>query len=217
MWQVALPARAVAASVASRTDLSVNLSRVVFAMLKNVLANTLLFIRLPLCIAAAWACGPAHAGVVASSDVDIKIRLVGFAVLEEKPIFSGDIKAQSSIEMDTLYHGLALLVFEGGQTYPAIIGDGPVSLHISDPGSLPVFTPGSENEFFYRKLSGESTGAGQFDFALLMIEAKQLLDSSSAIRKSLQKRRKCSRSLCKSITKSSKTRICSGASWRSIS
>jgi hypothetical protein len=46
------------------------------------------------------------------------------------------------------------LVFAGGQRYPVIIGDESFALNIAGPGEPPSFAGSGENDFLYKKLSG---------------------------------------------------------------
>lgn len=78
--------------------------------------------------------------------------------------------------------GLALLVFAGGQRYPVIIGDESFTLKIADPGEPPSFVDSAENVFLYKSLTGGNPAPGHYDFALLMIQAKNLLESSQSIK-----------------------------------
>ena len=77
--------------------------------------------------------------------------------------------------------GLVLLRFDQGQQYPVIIGENSFTLHIKDANTLPSFTGSAENTYFYELLTKTDPGPVQYDFPLLMIQAKRLLDSSSSI------------------------------------
>jgi len=112
----------------------------------------------------------------------LNIELTGYNALTGISLFKGSITADESQEIDTSYRGLALLIHAGGQTYPVIIGEDFFTLKITTPSEPPSFTVGSENELFYQMLSvGEPEGQ-PYSFALLMIQAKQLLESSHSIR-----------------------------------
>lgn len=58
----------------------------------------------------------------------VKIELVGFNGLADCSLFKGNITNGRYIEIITSYHGLALLFFEKGQSYPVIIGEEPFKL-----------------------------------------------------------------------------------------
>lgn len=72
--------------------------------------------------------------------------------------------------------------FPQGQNYPLIIGDGSFTLHIARPAEPPAVVGSGENESFASRLAGKNQDAPLSDFALHMLQAKQLLDSSSTIR-----------------------------------
>jgi len=111
--------------------------------------------------------------------VDIELR--GYNGLTKIPIFTGKIPAEGSRKIDSPYRGLALLIFKEGQSYPLIIGDNSFTLKIIYPAGPPAFSGSGENEFFYKLLSGADSGSGKYPFALLMIQAKELLESSHSI------------------------------------
>ena len=112
--------------------------------------------------------------------VDIELR--GYDGLSDILIFKGSLTSDAKQIIDISYQGLGLLIFNTGQGYPVIIGKQFFTVHITDPDHLPSFTGSSENDFFYRLLTGSDPGPYQYDFALLMIRAKKLLDSSNSIR-----------------------------------
>lgn len=126
-------------------------------------------------------CGSASAQFIINSQVAVSIELVGYNGLSDNTLFKGSISSGENLEIDISYRGLALLVFKSGQSYPVIIGDEPLVLKISSLDVLPAFTVGSENDYFYKALSGNKPIAEQYDFALLMIQAKQLLVSTHDI------------------------------------
>lgn len=111
-----------------------------------------------------------------------EIELTGYNGLSESSLFKGELAADSKREINTSYRGLALLVFSSGQRYPVIIGDKSFTLKIIDPGKPPSFADSDENNFFYRSLSGGDFPLGQYDFVLLMIRTKNLLESSQSIK-----------------------------------
>lgn len=137
----------------------------------------LLFVVLFFC------CESARATFVIHSQAAVGIELTGFNSLVERSIFKGDLAAGSKYEINTTYRGLVLLGFKGGQRYPIIIGDDFFTLDIVAPDNQPTFTGSGENDYFYKSLSGGAPPVpAQADFALLMIQAKDLLESTYAIR-----------------------------------
>lgn len=124
---------------------------------------------------------PVWAQLTIHAETDVEIGLVIYNGLDESPLFTGSMSAKTSRAIDTSYLGLALLVFSGGQSYPVIIGDESLTLRIASPNIPPSFPVGSENEFFYKHLSGGDSGTEQYAFAKLMIQAKKLLESSHDI------------------------------------
>jgi len=124
---------------------------------------------------------PAWAKLTIYSQADAGIDLIVYNGLNDSSLFKGKIVAKTPQEIDTPYLGLALLVFSGGQSYPVIIGDVPLTLQLTGPNISPTFPVGSENEFLYKLLSGEDAGTVQYAFAHLMIQAKRLLESSHNI------------------------------------
>lgn len=121
------------------------------------------------------------AKLVIHSKTTVEIKLTGYDGLAESSIFEGNLTANSDHEINTTYRGLALLTFAGGQRYPVIIRDETFTVMIADPGEPPSFTGSDTNAFFYKSLSGGEPILGQYDFALLMIQAKHLLESSHLI------------------------------------
>lgn len=125
---------------------------------------------------------PALAKFAIYSQATVNIELTGYNGLTDSTLFKGVVSAGSSREIDTSYRGLALLICEDGQRYPLIVGDEFFTLNMSNPDEPPSFTDGGENAFFYKELSGGDSEGKQYSFALLMLQAKQLLESSHSIR-----------------------------------
>ncbi|MEA3467026.1 MAG: hypothetical protein U9R57_02240 [Thermodesulfobacteriota bacterium] len=125
--------------------------------------------------------GTALASFVIQSQDAMDIELKGYNGLTDTILFKGSLNSGTQQTIDTSYRGLALLIFAKGQHYPLILGEQSFSLHIIDPDHLPSFTGSDENAYFYKLLTGAEPGAGQYDFALLMMQAKELLDSSYSI------------------------------------
>ena len=130
-------------------------------------------------------CGPgASAGAMLSLHcrTAVDLELVGYDGLAEIPLFKGSIAAGGKQEIATPYQGLALLRFAGGQSYPVLLGDASFTLNIAGPAEPPAFTGSSENEFFSSRLAGYGPAGTSSDFALLLLQAKQLLESTYPIR-----------------------------------
>jgi len=123
----------------------------------------------------------AWAKLVVHSLTSVELELLSYNGLAENSIFKGNLEAGSKHEVNTHYHGLAVLVVARGQRYPIIIGDKSFTLKIADPGKPPFFAGSVENDYFYNSLKGGDLPPKQYDFALLMIQAIDLLKSSQAI------------------------------------
>jgi hypothetical protein len=119
---------------------------------------------------------------VIHSQATVSLEIKGYNGLTETTVFKGSLSAGEQQEIETSYQGLALLCFDKGQQYPIILGGQPFILRITGPDNPPLFTGSTENEFFYTLLTGQKPGTGHFGFPLLMVEAKQLLESSHSIR-----------------------------------
>jgi hypothetical protein len=126
-------------------------------------------------------CRSAWAKIAIYSQAAVNIELTAFDGLTEYPLFKGEVAANGRQEIQTDYHGLTLLHFAEGQRYPVIIDEKPLTIRITNPAEPPSFTGNGENEVFYKMLSGHVPVTRQYPFALLMIEARQLLDSSHSI------------------------------------
>jgi len=127
-------------------------------------------------------CATGSGKLVVHSQTSVAIDLIGYDGLNEVRIFAGDVVPGSGQEIQTSYRGLALLGFAGGQRYPVIIGDESLILNIGGPGEPPAFEGNGENDFLYKKLSGADPASDKYNFVLLMLQAKDLLESSSSIR-----------------------------------
>jgi len=137
-----------------------------------------------LVVLAAVFCGEksAWAILVVHSQVAVAIELIGYDGLVSSALFKGELAADSEREITTPYRGLAYLVFAGGQRYPVIIGDETFALKIASPDEPPAFTESVENNFFHQEISGDGQVVGKHDFALLLLQAKELLESSNSIK-----------------------------------
>ncbi|MEJ2688523.1 MAG: hypothetical protein P8130_00960 [Deltaproteobacteria bacterium] len=110
------------------------------------------------------------------------IEFIGYDGLKEKSLFEGELSGAHAVPFYTFYRGLVLLVFQEGQSYPVIFGDGSFALQIAGPSQPPSFAGSDENLFFYQALAGDKTEDGQYPFATLLLQAKKLLESSHTIR-----------------------------------
>ncbi|GAB6194352.1 hypothetical protein [Desulfocastanea catecholica] len=142
---------------------------------KALLTGLLIFFSLPVTNNSAWAKFAIY------SQTALNLELTGYNGLTESSLFKGSISAGGSREIDTPYRGLALLICADGQRYPVIIGNDFFTLKIATPAEPPSFTGSSENEFFYQKLAGGTREGQKSSFAPLMLQAKQLLESSHSI------------------------------------
>ncbi|MHB1350317.1 MAG: hypothetical protein ACYCYR_10640 [Desulfobulbaceae bacterium] len=128
----------------------------------------------------------AGAFLTVRSRTAVDLKLVGYNGLEEIPLASKKVPARGSSAIETPYSGLAMLMFSEGQSYPVILQDISITLNIEDPSSPPSFPNSKVNKYFYGQLIGEedkaNTSTSPDDFARLMIQAKQLLESTQPTR-----------------------------------
>jgi len=150
--------------------------------MKNIMTYNCRIVYLIFIVVVLSGCAIGSGKLVVHSQTSVEIDLISYDGLTEIPIFVGDVVPGSGQEIQTSYRGLALLGFAGGQRYPVIIGDEPLILNIGGPGEPPAFEGNGENDFLYKKLSGDDSTLGQYGFALLMIQAKDLLKSTHSIR-----------------------------------
>ena len=150
--------------------------------MKNIMTYNCRIVYLLFIVVVLSGCATDSGKLVVHSQTSVEIDLISYDGLTEIPIFVGDVVPGSGQEIQTSYRGLALLGFAGGQRYPVIIGDEPLILNIGGPGEPPAFEGNGENDFLYKKLSGDDSTLGQYGFALLMIQAKDLLKSTHSIR-----------------------------------
>ncbi len=120
--------------------------------------------------------------LVIKTKAAIDIEFKGYSGLTEKSLFVGSFPAGEH-KIDIPYQGFALLCFKQGQSHPVIIGEKTSTMQIENPAQLPQFIGSEENQFFYELLkSGEVPETTKYPFARLMMQAKQLLESSQSIR-----------------------------------
>jgi hypothetical protein len=112
----------------------------------------------------------------------VDLELVGYDGLAEMSLFKGSIGAGEKQEIATPYQGVALLRFAGGQGYPVLLGDESFALSIAAPTEPPAFAGSGENESFSNRLAGKGPDVPSSDFALLLLRAKVLLESTYPIR-----------------------------------
>jgi hypothetical protein len=137
-----------------------------------------------LCFPVLFAGDSAGALINLHSQTAVDLQLVGYDGLKEISLARMTLPAGGSATVDTPYNGLGVLVFAGGQSYPVILEDASFSLHIENAARPPSFAGSKANNSFYAILTGNDKVAAPSEdgFALLMIQAKQLLESSPAIR-----------------------------------
>jgi hypothetical protein len=143
---------------------------------KYLVAGLLLF------VISLTGCASNTGGFAVHSQMAVEIELNGYDGLSETGIYKGAMNANSKHQIKTPYRGLALLSFSGGQRYPVILGDEPFTLNISDPSQTPTFTGSTENNLLYKSMSGYDSIPEQYDFVKLMIQAKELLESTHSIK-----------------------------------
>jgi hypothetical protein len=112
----------------------------------------------------------------------VDFELVGYDGLAESVLSRGSIPAGGKQHIATSYQGLALLRFTSGPDYPVLLGDAPVTLDVADPTVPPTMTGSGANEFLYTRLAGKGPKGTPSDFALLLLRAKELLESTYSIR-----------------------------------
>lgn len=143
---------------------------------KQMVTGTLFLISI-----LSWA-GSARSSFDIQAKETVQLEIKGYNGLAETTLFASELAQGVRQHIMTSYRGLALLLFEQGQTYPVILSEQPFLLTTGSPDVQPTFTNSEVNEYFYTRLLGGKTEDTQFDFANLMIEAKQLLDATGSIR-----------------------------------
>lgn len=135
----------------------------------------------PLITILIFACNPAYLRASIKSQVNNGWEIVGFNGLAEFSI--GKLFNHDILDIKTPYRGLAILTFEQGQQYPIIISDQPLQLSFSSHQRSLKFKDGSENDLFYRTLTGEIPfqELNIDSIAYLMIQTIQLLESTYQI------------------------------------
>lgn len=122
-----------------------------------------------------------QSGLVFHSKIAIDFEVQGYCGLKTISIYQRSLAAGESLNVETPYYGLAMLIFSGGKKYPVIIGRQSSEVIITGPDEPSAFIGGDENELFYQLLSGSKSADKGNGFVGLMIQGKELLDSSSAI------------------------------------
>ncbi len=110
------------------------------------------------------------------------LELVGYDGLAERVLFQGRIAAGGNQAIATPYQGFALLRFGPEQGYPVLLGDAPLAIHLAGPTEPPTFAGSGDNEFFSSRLAGKAPAGPPSNFALLLLRAKELLDSTQTLR-----------------------------------
>lgn len=153
-------------------------------LLRNFSLPLFYFVILSLLVSSSVARETAQAAALTLSSTEpVDIELKGYAGLAEKTLFSGSLSPGEN-KIDIPYSGLALLVFSGGQSFPILLNTKPFTLSIKDPSEPPSFTESEANSYFYDALTGKTreTEPPPDDFAHLMIQGKQLLESTRSTR-----------------------------------
>ncbi len=123
--------------------------------------------------------------ITINSQTAIAIELLGYNGLTSYTLFRGNITPGSDYEINTSYCGLGMLTFPQGQSYPVLLGDTSFTIKLDTPSEPPSFSNSQENDFLYRHLLGKEShppnGEKNTSFAQLMIQGKQLLESSQSI------------------------------------
>jgi len=132
-----------------------------------------------------------QSGPIIHARATCTFELQGYAGLDTISIYHGTLAAGKSLNVETSYNGLAMLIFSGGQKYPVLIGRKSSDLIITSPDEPPSFADGDENHLFYQLLSGEKPVDEGNGFARLLIQGKELLESSSSMQtvKELQEKK----------------------------
>jgi hypothetical protein len=119
---------------------------------------------------------------VIHSSIEAQISLQGYCGLSEIPLYKGKVRFADPIEIETAYRGLALLLINGNYQYPIIIKDSSLAFTIVSPYLPPSFSGDGENYYFYSLLSGNEHLVQKFTYAHLLLQAKNLLESSQSIK-----------------------------------
>lgn len=125
---------------------------------------------------------PSLAELTIHSQIALDIEIFSYADLTETSLFKGKLQIGSKQTIKTSYRGLALLVFAQGQSYPLLLDEETLTVQISSSTKPPSFPDSMENDCFYKALTDKIPVPSQYPFAALMIQAKNLLDSSHAFR-----------------------------------
>ena len=123
--------------------------------------------------------------VTIHSEAATAIELLGYDGLASYTLFKGNIGPADSYKIDMPYYGLGMVTFPQGQSYPVILGGTSFSIKIDTPSDPPLFSNSQENDFLYSHLLDKESHLKKSEkntqFAQLMIQAKQLLESSQSI------------------------------------
>lgn len=125
---------------------------------------------------------PAWSSFEIQSKDTVNLEIKGYDGLTETTLFLGELVAGVQHNVAKNYKGLALLTFDQGQVYPIVTGTQDFLINITSPNTLPSFTGSAENEYLYARLKGVEPENDKYEFPELMIQAKQLLDSTGSIR-----------------------------------
>ncbi len=125
---------------------------------------------------------PIQAALVIQAKVAADFEVRSFNGIVENSLFQGRLAAGRKQEIATSYQGLALLLLEGGRQYPLLLDDTSLQVTIITPAAAPVIDGSNANDALYSALKEKTPVPEKYPFAHLMIQAKNLLESSYSIK-----------------------------------
>jgi hypothetical protein len=130
-----------------------------------------------------WVAESAWAMLRIQSQIPVSVQLFGYSGLSEILLGEAELAAGQSHTVEGTYRGLAILTPAGGPSFPVLLGEETTTLLFEDAAGPPSFPGSRSNTSFYAMLTGGQQEDGEADeFARLMLQAKDLLESSYAIR-----------------------------------
>jgi hypothetical protein len=169
-------------TVSASTRLSLHKESVFSQKYSHLFVLFLSLLLLPCCAANTGT----DSQITIHSQTTTSIELLGYDALKKYTLFKGNIAADGECEIDTAYYGLGMFTFPQGQSYPVILGGRSFTIKIDTPSDPPSFNNSEENELLYNHLLAKEPHPQKSEkntqFARLMIQGKQLLESSDAIR-----------------------------------
>lgn len=94
-----------------------------------------------------------NGAIIINSKENVDIELIGFNQFENFTIEKVKVDVDKPTILETEYKGFALLVYNGGQRYPLIIGKNDLKIKLTSPNIPPKFEDNKEMDFFYDYLS----------------------------------------------------------------